>query len=213
MEDYYRERAAEYDDFYAVPERQANLERLKLWVVDRTRRRNILEVAAGTCYWTEAAATVAESIVATDYNPETLDVARDKRKLGPRVKLIVADAYALPQLGIPFDCGMAHMWWSHVPKQRRQEFLSHFVSRLQAGARVLMIDQFFVPGRSSPASREDEFGNLLTRRTLKNGATYEIIKNYPSPHELKTSFAPFCDDVQVTELEHFWALDAVLRTA
>ena len=58
--------------------------------------RSILEVATGTGYWTEFAATVAKAITATDYNPETLAVAV-KRKLGSHVAMRVADAYELPE--------------------------------------------------------------------------------------------------------------------
>jgi ubiquinone/menaquinone biosynthesis C-methylase UbiE len=62
MEIYYRDRAPEYDKFYQVPERQHDLERLKLWLVEHVRGRHILEIAAGTGYWTEAAAAVAKAI-------------------------------------------------------------------------------------------------------------------------------------------------------
>ena len=108
-------------------------ERLKSWLVEHVRGRHILEIAAGTGYWTEAAAAVAKAITATDYNPEMLAIAA-ARNLGSNVNLRTADAFALPKFGSPFDAGMAHMWWSHVGKERRQEFLSHFVSRLEPRA-------------------------------------------------------------------------------
>jgi ubiquinone/menaquinone biosynthesis C-methylase UbiE len=60
MEIYYRDRAPEYDKFYEVPEREHDLARLKSWLVERVRNRTILEVAAGTGYWTEVAAAVAK---------------------------------------------------------------------------------------------------------------------------------------------------------
>jgi ubiquinone/menaquinone biosynthesis C-methylase UbiE len=210
MEIYYRERAREYDKFYEIPERQHDLARLKSWLVDRVRGRTILEVAAGTGYWTETAAAVARAITATDYNPEMLAIAAT-RKLGPHVTLRTADAFALPEFPSKFDAGMAHLWWSHVGKERRQEFLSHFASRLQPGAVVLMIDQVFVEGRTSTASRQDEWGNLLTLRTLENGATFEIIKNYPSSEELHNDFAQVCQDIEIMLLPHFWALSARVR--
>src|SRR5215831_6440775 len=190
MEIYYRDRAPEYDKFYEVPERQCDLKRLKSWLVEHVRGRHILEIAAGTGYWTEAAIAAA-------------------RNLGSNVKLRTADAFALPKFGSPFDAGMAHMWWSHVGKERRQEFLSHFVSRLEPRAAILMIDQVF--GGCSTVSRQDEWGNLMTLRTLENGATFEIIKNYPSSEELCDDFAKVCDDVEIILLPHFWALSAHVR--
>ena len=95
MEIYYRDRAPEYDKFYEVPERQHDLKRLKSWLVEHVRGRHILEIAAGTGYWTEAAAAVAKAITATDYNPEMLAIAAT-RNLGSNVKLRTADAFALP---------------------------------------------------------------------------------------------------------------------
>ena len=95
MEIYYRDRAPEYDKFYQVPERQHDLKRLKSWLVEHVRGRHILEIAAGTGYWTEAAAAVAKAITATDYNPEMLAIAAT-RNLGSNVKLRTADAFALP---------------------------------------------------------------------------------------------------------------------
>lgn len=210
MEDYYRARAAEYDEFYEIPERQDDLVRLQGWLVERTNGRNILEVASGTGHWTEIAAQVAAAITATDYNQETLALAA-RRSLGPHVTLLTADAYSLPEFDSMFDVGMAHLWWSHVGKQRRHEFLSHFVSRLQTDASILMIDQTFVDGICSPISGEDEWGNLLAVRKLKSGAIYEIIKNYPSSEELTESLAPFSDNIEIMLLDHFWALSAKLR--
>jgi len=210
MEDYYRARAAEYDEFYEVPERQGDLVRLKTWLVERASGRNILEVAAGTGHWTEAAAQVAKTITATDYNEKTLTFAA-RRSLGPHVVLLPADAYALPEFVTMFNAGMAHLWFSHVGQQRRDEFLSHFVSRLQPGATILMIDQVFVAGRCSPISGADKWGNLLTMRKLKNGATYEIIKNYPTSDELEEIFEPFCNNIEIALLDNFWALSALVR--
>ncbi|HVI16391.1 MAG TPA: class I SAM-dependent methyltransferase, partial [Pseudolabrys sp.] len=131
------------------------------------------------------------------------------RNLGSNVKLRTADAFALPKFGSPFDVGMAHMWWSHVGKERRQEFLSLFVSRLEPRAVILMIDQ--VSGGCSSVSRQDEWGNLMTLRTLESGATFEIIKNYPSSEELCDDFAKVCDDIEIMLLPHFWALSARVR--
>jgi ubiquinone/menaquinone biosynthesis C-methylase UbiE len=210
MEEYYRERASEYDKFYQIPERNDDLARLKNWLVEQVRGRTILEVAAGTGYWTEAAASVAAAITATDINPEMLEIAA-KRCLGAHVKLLIADAHELPDFATEFDTGMAHLWWSHVEKQRQPEFLSHFAARLQRQARLLMIDQNYVEGLSSPISRQDEWGNQYTMRTVSGGARYEIIKNYPSSEELKNSLQNACDEIHLLQLRHFWAVAARVR--
>lgn len=210
MKEYYRLRAQEYDRIYQVARREHEIAALKHWLTSQASGRSILEVAAGTGYWTEVAAAVADSITATDLNPELLSLAA-KRKLGPHVTLLAADAYALPDFAHKFTAGMAMLWWSHVERQRQGEFLAHFTSRLAAGARVLMIDQIYTPTFSSPITRKDEWGNLYTVRTLANGLKFEIIKNYPGDDELRSAFAPVCEDISVIRTKEFWALGARVR--
>jgi demethylmenaquinone methyltransferase/2-methoxy-6-polyprenyl-1,4-benzoquinol methylase len=210
MQQYYRARAPEYDLFYEVPDRLNELAQLKAWLIERTKGRAILEVAAGTGYWTEVAAPRAKTVTAIDYSSETLDIAA-KRRLGPHVVLLTADAYSLPHFTRAFDTGMAHLWWSHVERQRLRSFLSHFASRLSRGARLLMIDQLYVEGSCSPICREDSWGNQYTIRQLKDGSAYEIIKNFPKPGEPEDSLSELCKDVSVVRHRHFWALSAQLR--
>jgi ubiquinone/menaquinone biosynthesis C-methylase UbiE len=207
LEDYYRSRAPEYDRFYQNPARQNDLARLRAWLADHVRGRTVLEVAAGTGYWTEVAASVCKAITATDAAAETLAVAA-KRQLGPNVELLTADTYDLPQFTTAFDAGMAHFWWSHVEKQRQQSFLSEFMKCLEPDALVLMIDQIYVEGICPVVSRYDECDNRYELRTLQSGAVYEIVKNYPSDEELLASFAEFGKDIRIMRLDHFWALSA-----
>lgn len=210
MKEYYRQRASQYDRFYEVPERSHDLIGLKAWLVERVRGRTVLEVAAGTGYWTEVAATAAQAVTATDYNHEPLSIAVD-RCLGSHVTLLTGDAYALPKFACRFEVGMAHLWWSHVERQRRQEFLSHFASRLQPRATLLMIDQTYVQDLCSPISRRDAWGNEYTLRTLEDGTSYEIVKNFFSLQELQESLGDMCEDIEITWLRHFWALSARFR--
>jgi SAM-dependent methyltransferase len=212
MEAYYRARAPEYDVVYNTPEWQDDLAWLKAWVADRTAGRTVLEVAAGTGFWTAAAAPAAKAITATDCTPEMLTLAA-KRRLGPHVTLLAADAHGLPAFAGRFDVGMAHLWWSHVEKQRQRQFLLHFASRLRSRAALLMIDETYREGFNRPAFRRDRLGNRYELRTLDNGRVYQIVKNYPSVEDLRQSVADICDDVGVTQLRHFWALHARIRVS
>ena len=207
--DYYQARAREYEAIYDKPERQADLAALRAWLLAETTGCRVLEVACGTGWWTAVAAPSAASILGTDYNDGPLSIARAKG-LGPHVTFARADAYALaPDLGA-FDCGMAHFWWSHVPKSRQQAFLGHLASRLQPGARLLMIDNTYVPGSSTPISRTDTDGNSWQQRMLASGARHEVLKNFPTPGELQAVFARVSGRVEVRQLTYYWALTATL---
>ena len=210
MAAYYRERAAEYDAFYQVNGFRDELHRLKAWLAKHVRGRTVLEVAAGTGYWTKVAAGAAATVTATDINPGVLAIA-GKRRLGRNVVVQVADAYRLPEFASLFDVGMAHLWWSHLPNERQGAFLSQFVSRLQSRATLLMIDQNDVPGLGGLLFKWDRWGNRCELRPLDNGNVYEIVKNYPTDAELKSALARLCDSVQILRMRYFWALSARIR--
>src|SRR5258708_24995878 len=95
MQKYYQARAPEYDLFYEVPERLEELAILNAWLVERTKEHIILEIAAGTGYWTEVAARVAKSITATDCHTQTLEIAAT-RQLRPNLAPRLSAAFALP---------------------------------------------------------------------------------------------------------------------
>jgi SAM-dependent methyltransferase len=211
LADYYRKRADEYDVLYTSDAWRPELPVLHDWLVTQVRGKTILEVAAGTGYWTAVAASVASAIVATDINPETLAIASAKR-LGAHVALVQADCWRLPCFSTAFQVGMAHLWWSHIRKEDRSRFLTHFASRLQPPATILMIDENHVPDVGMPIGRRDGVGNTYQTRWLGNGERFEIVKNYPDRAELENCFGPVCEDVDVLQLTHFWALSATVKT-
>jgi SAM-dependent methyltransferase len=209
LAEYYRKRATEYDTLYTAPAWQSELPVLHGWLARHARGRTILEVACGTGYWTAIAAAVAREIVATDINPEMLAIAA-ARNLGAHVALVQADCWSLPDFRTAFDVGMAHLWWSHVRKQERRRFISHFASRLHGHATVLMIDENLVEGFGMPISRRDAAGNTYQTRWLGNGDRYEIVKNYPDRRELEDCISPICEHIEILQLRHFWALRATV---
>jgi SAM-dependent methyltransferase len=206
MRAYYRDRAPEYDLLYDVPAYQDDFAALRRWLEAHVVGASVLEVAAGTGYWTEVAAPFARSVTATDCNAETLAVAA-RRRSGPNVTIVQTDAYALPDFGVRFEVGMAHLWWSHVEKERRDAFLSGLAARLQPDATLLMLDQRFRRGWGPPCSRRDRLGNRYEMREV--GATiYEVVKNYPGPKELRDSLGGFCNGIEILLLDYFWAVRA-----
>jgi SAM-dependent methyltransferase len=207
---YYRKRAREYDALYECAAWRSDLAALKDWLLAHASGRTILEVAAGTGYWTAVAAPVAKAITATDINAETLAIAAE-RKLGQHIALVQADAWCLPNTLGRFDAGMAHLWWSHIRKLDRRKFLSHFASRLQKRAPLLMIDQNHVPDFAAPINRWDSDGNLYQTRWLDNGERFKVVKNYPDRAELERTLAQACDDIRILQLTHFWAVSARFR--
>ena len=199
--DYYRRRAGEYEAIYAKPERQADLAALRESVARRFEKARVLEIACGTGYWTQVIARVAASVTATDVSEEPMQIARSKPYERGNVVFQAADAYALPESLGSFDAAFAGFWWSHVPRGKIGEFVASLHARLAPGARVVMLDNRFVAGNSTPVVEVDAAGNTYQLRTLADGSRFRVLKNYPTPQELRDLFGP---TLAYEELDYYW---------
>jgi demethylmenaquinone methyltransferase/2-methoxy-6-polyprenyl-1,4-benzoquinol methylase len=209
MAGYYAQRAQEYDRIFQKPERQADLRVLRSFVLETFAGRNVLEVACGTGYWTQLLARTAASVTALDINDEVLEIARAKSLHGAPVDLLRGDAYALPAFPQRFSGGLAGFWWSHVPKARLRGFLAGLHRTLAPGATMVFIDNAYVEGSSTPVSRRDADGNTYQRRTLDDGSTHEVLKNFPTEDELCRAVEGLATNVRVGFLPHYWILTYV----
>ncbi len=203
LSDYYRARAAEYDAVYAKPERQNDLSRLRGLLTGIVQGR-VLEIAAGTGYWTQALAASATAVTATDISPEPLEVARSRQYSPALVTFRLADAYALQEVPGQFDMAFIGFFWSHVLRADLPRFLQGLHARLGPGAAVTVLDNRYVPGSSSPVSRTTPEGDTFQRRTLNDGREYEILKNFPDRSQFTADAAAVGTDVEWTSLRYFW---------
>ena len=209
--DYYRRRAGEYEAFYAWPERQVDLARLRERIPARLASRRVLEVACGTGYWTVLVARSAARMVATDVGDEPMRIAQGKDYAGREVRFELADAYALnPALGT-FDGALAIFWWSHVPLSRINEFLNSMHARLEPGARVVLMDNLYVEGSSTPIAERDGEGNTYQLRRLSDGSENRVLKNFPTEGELRAALRPHARAFSYQALEYYWLAEYELK--
>jgi SAM-dependent methyltransferase len=210
LSDYYRNRAAEYDAVYAKPERQEDLATLRGLLTGLANGR-VLEIAAGTGYWTQVLAASASAVTATDISPETLGIARS-RQYGPApVTFLLADAYALRDVPGQFDTAFLGFFWSHVLRADLPRFLRGLHARLGGGASVTVVDNCYVPGSSTPVSRTTPEGDTYQLRTLSDGRSFEIVKNFPDRGQFTADVAAVGTDVEWTRLRYFWLATFRLR--
>jgi ubiquinone/menaquinone biosynthesis C-methylase UbiE len=212
MRSYYALRAAYYERVYFKPERQADLRAMEAWLPTAFAGRRVLEIACGTGWWTPYGARDCTSWLATDLNPETIAIAKTKPLPAGKVQFASVDAYTLAELGDQrFDAAFAGCWWSHVPLARLPAWLTRLHTRLEPGARVVMLDNHFVQTSNLPITRQDADGNTYQNRTLDDGSVHEVLKNFPRPEQAVAALGPRAHDPQWTEYGHYWVLDYTLR--
>jgi len=206
MQAYYAARAREYDRIYAKPERQADLREIERWLPSALGGRSVLEVACGTGYWTQFLAPAVKVLAGVDAAAETLEIAR-ARVAAPHVRFGVGDAYRLDAGGERFDGAFAGFWISHVPRSRMREFLQGLHAVLAPGAKVVLLDNRFVAGSSTPIAEEDAEGNTYQLRRLDDGTTHRVLKNFPSQPQLREDLAGLARDIRFHEWPYFWAVE------
>ena len=79
------------------------------------------------------------------------------------------------------------------------------------GARLIVLDNSCVPGSSHPISRTTEAGDTYQRRTLNDGRSFEILKNFPDRGQFTADVADVAADVRWTQLRYYWLAACELR--
>ena len=208
LHEYYAARAPEYDGIYKKPERQQDLRAIERWLPSVLGDRATLEVACGTGYWTQFVSSTARELVAIDASAEVLGIAKARVKPA-RVSFVRGDAYRLPVASRRFEACFAGFWFSHVRRGRVPAFLRGLHQVLVPGARVILLDNRFVPGSSTPIAERDSEGNTYQVRRLEDGSAYRVLKNFPSELALREAVSGLVSEIRFHEWRYFWALEYV----
>ena len=186
LKDYYAARAPEYDEFYTTTERppleqavfQADLDAATLWLDDLPVSGEIVELAAGTGWWSPLLAQKGE-LSLYDVSDEVLVRARDRLLAhGLRAHIHIRDAWAEPdrQVDVVF-CGA---WLSHVRRKRLPDFLAIVHRWLKPGGLFAFVDE---AGHPDYEQTDDEH----QPRQLNDGRRFEIVKVFYEPDELEAA--------------------------
>jgi demethylmenaquinone methyltransferase/2-methoxy-6-polyprenyl-1,4-benzoquinol methylase len=206
MQSYYAARAPYYDDVYDKPERREDIAFLREYLPATFAGRTVLEVACGTGYWTQHIAPAASAMTATDAVAEPLELAKGRPGV-QSVAFAIADAYDLPESLGRFEGSFAGLWLSHVPVERRREFLESLHRRLLPGARVVLVDNSQVQLKDFPIAERDSHGNTFQHRRLKDGSVHRVLKNFPSRAELEAMIAGLGVRPAYRDLQNFWLFE------
>jgi SAM-dependent methyltransferase len=194
--DYYRARAAEYDEWWfrgGRYDRGAELNArwhaetaavesaLVAWLDDR-RPRHVLELACGTGLFTRHLASRAGRVTAVDASSEVLAINR-ARVGSDSVEYVEADLFAWrpPQ---QYDAVFFSFWLSHVPPDRFDAFWAMVRQALAPGGAAYVIDSAF--DRTSTAKDHVLPGQnegVVTRK-LNDGREFRIVKVFYEPEPL-----------------------------
>ena len=209
--DYYRARAPEYDQWFlrqgrydrgqehcARWQREVEIVQSALAAFNPTGR--VLELAAGTGWWTRQLHPFAGELVAVDAVAETLAINRSNLPADDRVAdvsqpeqtitFVQADIFSLtPDVlppGGPFDVIFFSFWLSHVPPARLAEFWAMLRRFCHAQSRVFLVDSLYHPESTARDNVLPDQQETVVTRTLNDGSSYEIVKVFYTPETLSS---------------------------
>jgi ubiquinone/menaquinone biosynthesis C-methylase UbiE len=181
QQSYYAARASEFDEVYdrvgqwdrgeaANAAWQAELARVGAAFDAVALGGDVVELAAGTGYWTSRLLGQSRSITVLDGSAEMLE--RNRRRLGAAaasVDFLVADIFEW-QPDRTWDACVFCFWLCHVPDDRLAQFLHTVAAALRRGGSVCFIDRL--------AAAEPRHEHVV--RTLNDGRRFTIVK-HPRP--------------------------------
>lgn len=189
---YYAARATEYDDWYlrrgryshgrqADADWNADLAAATRWLEELPIDGEIVELAAGTGWWSPLLARKGELHV-HDGVEQPLAIAADRlRGLGLSARIRARDAWAAPDRNV--DAVFFGFWLSHVPRARLREFLAICRQWLKPGGALAFIDSRHDPEAGAvnhPTPADD-----MSLRRLDDGREFLIPKIYYDPAEIE----------------------------
>ena len=193
---YYEARAPEYDDLYLRRGRyargpihdtawNAELDMAGRWLDGLTIAGEIVELAAGTGWWSPLLASKGE-LSLYDAAPAPLERARERLVAHHlRAHLHLRDAWAAPDRAV--DAVFAGFWLSHVPRARLGSFLDLVRTWLKPGGTFAFIDSLSDP-QSGAADQPLPADDLAVRR-LNDGRQFTVFKVHYEPLELEAALA------------------------
>ena len=196
---YYRARAREYDDWWLRRDRYDQGPEFAAWwrdeidIVARWLRTlaplgAVLELAAGTGNMTEMLGSYADSVLALDSSTEVLELNEAKTDALP-VEYVVGDVFEW-EADRSFDTVAFGFWMSHVPEARFAEFWERVAGWLVPGGRAVFIDNrspdsVWLDGGRRRTDAEYDRSRGTSRRTLRDGRSFDIVKVFWEPDALE----------------------------
>jgi SAM-dependent methyltransferase len=213
--DYYRQRAAEYDQWWL---RQGRYDRGPVlnaqWFAEASKVRSalvafrpqgrILELACGTGLWTEQLLPFADELTAIDGSREMLAI--NAGRLGSSlVRYIEADLFDWrPAAEERFDTIFFGFWLSHVPPEKFAEFWNLVDSCLAPGGRIFFVDSRYQETSTAVDHILPERSATVLQRRLNDGREYQVFKIFYDRNELTQYLAYLGWSCEIEETSNYF---------
>jgi demethylmenaquinone methyltransferase/2-methoxy-6-polyprenyl-1,4-benzoquinol methylase len=202
---YYKDRAKEYEKIYAKPERQSDLLLAEQILQDIFTDKDVFEIACGTGFWTQKISATAKTILASDINDTVIEIAKSKNYAPAKVDFQTADIFDLTNTN-KNESLFGGFIWSHINLQDLNNFIDTVNNLVQSGGTIVFMDNKYIEGSNLPVTDKDNLGNTYQTRTLENGSTHKVLKNFPTETFIQQLLIDRAADINFLNLKYYWIL-------
>ncbi|MCA9755226.1 MAG: class I SAM-dependent methyltransferase [Candidatus Eisenbacteria bacterium] len=211
--DYYRARAAEYDEWFERKGRydrgpEANAAWFREAEVVRGELRSlqpfgeVVELAAGTGIWSRELLPGADSLTVVDGAEEMLAV-HTLNVPDPSIQRIHADLFRWSP-DRQYDLVAFGFWLSHVPKELFAGFFRLVSDCLRPGGRFFFVDSLYTETSTASDHELAPVESQFQRRRLNDGREFEIVKRFPPPETLRNDLRELGWDVDIRTTDTYF---------
>ena len=184
MNDYYNERADEFDEIYTLgkppgkvtdPELYKEEARCLGELVQEHCGGELLDIPCGTGYWLQFYAGNCSSITLVDQSENMIGEGREKARehgVEPITRFMKADALEVPLEDRSYDTVLVGFFLSHVTDSQIDLFFHRVRNIMKPDGRMLILDSNWTRYRGSRPKEG------TTVRKLNDGRQFEIYKRY-----------------------------------
>lgn len=202
---YYKDRAKEYEKIYSKPERQSDLLIAGQILQDIFTDKDVFEIACGTGFWTQKISATAKTILASDINDTVIEIAKSKNYSPAKVDFQTADIFDLTYTN-KNESLFGGFIWSHIKLQDLNNFIDTVNNLVQSGGTIVFMDNKYIEGSNLPVTDKDNLGNTYQTRTLENGSTHKVLKNFPTETFIQQLLIDRAADINFLNLQFYWIL-------
>ncbi|MEO6080037.1 MAG: methyltransferase domain-containing protein [Steroidobacteraceae bacterium] len=211
--EYYRARAAEYDQWWLRQGRYDRGAKLNArWFEEAAvvssalssfqPAGRVLELACGTGIWSEKLLPFASKLTAVDGSQEML--ALNEARLGsPLVRYVAADLFQW-RPAEQFDVVFFSFWLSHVPPEYFAAFWQLVQSCLAPGGRVFLVDSRHEQTSTAADHRLPHPEATVLHRRLNDGREFQIYKVFYHPAELAERLRQLGWHFDIHQTDHYY---------
>ena len=210
---YYRARAGEYDDWYLRKGRYNYGEKWNtLWFKEVSQLKEelkrfspkgrVLEIAAGTGWWTKEFVRYTGSLTALDASSEVLLINREK--LGSSHITYIQEDVMKWKPNKVYDVVFFSFWISHIPPKLFKKFWNVVRMSLKSNGRVFFIDNYqsernVISGKSFRKTK-----SIINQRKLEDGREFNVIKIFYNPKALERKMSKLGWEISVATTSNYF---------